>query len=238
MRYHPCFVLAAAALAAASTTVQAHHVWLEAADGQARLYYGEFNDNLHETSPGKFDRLVATPTLQASLGATQTRLNGARTKDAFTYTVPGAADTLLALASVPVMDRSQRNLSPLLWKPAARWVATPERAVVPAAALDLVPTGKPGQFQVFFQGAPLPKAKVQMIAPSGWAREVSSADDGTVHFQLPWKGQYVAEVKYTDKTSGEFNGSKYGEVGYLITLSFVLREGMASPALPPAPASH
>ena len=237
MRYRTCFVLAATALAAA-TAAQAHQVWLEAADGQARLYYGEFNDNLRETSPGKLDRFGATPTLQASLGAKHTTLEGARTKDAFAYTVPGTADTLLTLATVPVMDRSQRNLSPLLWKPAARWIASPQRAVVPTAPLDLVPTGKPGQFQVYFQGAPLPKAKVQMVAPSGWAREASSAEDGTVNFFLPWKGQYVAEVKHTDKTSGDFNGSKYGEVGYLITLSFVLHEGVASPALPSAPASH
>ena len=59
-------------------------------------------------------------------------------------------------------------------------------------------------------------------------------DDGTVTFALPWKGQYVAEVKHSDKTPGEAQGQKYGEVSHLITLSFVQAEGMASPALPAA----
>jgi uncharacterized GH25 family protein len=100
-----------------------------------------------------------------------------------------------------------------------------------------VPTGKPGQLKVVFNGAPLPKAKVELVSPSGWSREATSGEDGTVTFALPWKGQYVAEVKHTDKTPGEAQGQKYGEVSHLITLSFVQAEGMASPALP-APHAH
>ena len=119
-------------------------------------------------------------------------------------------------------------------KPSARWVASLAKPVAPTAALDLVPTGKPGQLKVVFNGAPLPKAKVELVSPSGWAREATSGDDGTVTFALPWKGQYVAEVKHSDKTPGEAQGQKYGEVSHLITLSFVQAEGMASPALPAA----
>ena len=151
-----------------------------------------------------------------------------------TYTAAANAETLFADAAYPLIDRTKANLPPLLWKPTARWVASLAKPVAPTAALDLVPTGKPGQLKVVFHGAPLPKAKVELVSPSGWAREATSGDDGTVTFALPWKGQYVAEVKHSDKTPGEAQGQKYGEVSHLITLSFVHTEGMASPALPAA----
>lgn len=75
-----------------------------------------------------------------------------------------------------------------------------------------------------------------MVAPSGWSRGEQSGDDGTVTFALPWKGQYVAEVKHSDKTAGEAQGKPYGEASYVTTLSFVQKDGMASPALPEPPA--
>ena len=159
-------------------------------------------------------------------------MEGQLTKEAFTYTTAPNAETLFADAAYPLIDRTKANLPPLLWKPTARWVASLAKPVAPTAALDLVPTGKPGQLKVVFNGAPLPKAKVELVSPSGWAREATSGDDGTVTFALPWKGQYVAEVKHSDKTPGEAQGQKYGEVSHLITLSFVQAEGMASPALP------
>ena len=159
-------------------------------------------------------------------------MDGQLGKDAFVYATTGSPDTLFATPTYPVIDRSKRNLPAVYWQAAARWVASLAKPVAPTAALDLVPTGKPGQLKVVFHGAPLPKAKVELVSPSGWAREATSGDDGTVTFALPWKGQYVAEVKHSDKTPGEAQGQKYGEVSHLITLSFVQAEGMASPALP------
>lgn len=230
-------LLACAAIAAA-TTAHAHQVWLENAAGQARLHFGEFNENLRETSPGRLDQFKGVPALEQRTGATAQRVAGQLGKDGFHYTVTGTPDTLLAAATYPLIDRSKRNLPTMHWQPAARWVAGLTQAVAPTAPLDLVPTGKPGEFKVVYKGAPLPKAKVQLAAPSGWTREAEAGEDGTVSFVTPWKGQYVAEVKHSDKTPGEVQGEKYGEASYVTTLSFVLAEGMASPALPPAPAAH
>ena len=210
-------VLAIAGVSALAPA-HAHQVWLENAGGQARLHFGEFNDNLRETSPG----------------APAQRGDGQLGKDAFVYATTGTPDTLFATPTYPVIDRSKRNLPAMYWQPAARWVASLAKPVAPTAALDLVPTGKPGELKVVYQGAPLPKAKVQLAAPSGWAREAEAGGDGTVTFVTPWKGQYVAEVKHSDKTPGEAHGAPYGEASYVTTLSFVLAEGMPSPSLPPA----
>ena len=236
------FTCVAALLASASltavTAAQAHQVWLENAGGQARLHFGEFNENLRETSPGRLDQFQGVPALEQRTGTAAQRVEGQLSKDGFHYAVAGTPDTLFAAATYPLIDRSKRNLPALYWQPAARWVAGLAQAVAPTAPLDLVPTGKPGEFKVVYQGAPLPKAKVQLAAPSGWTREAEAGDDGTVTFALPWKGQYVAEVKHSDKTPGEARGEKYGEASYVTTLSFVLADGMASPDLSAPPKAH
>lgn len=73
----------------------------------------------------------------------------------------------------------------MVWQPSARWVASLAKPVTPTAPLDLVPTGKPGELKVVYQGAPLPKAKVRLAAPSGWTREAEAGEDGTVTFVTP-----------------------------------------------------
>ncbi|AVS61463.1 TonB-dependent receptor [Paracidovorax avenae] len=224
--------------ACAAAGAQAHQVWLEAGNGQARLQFGEYADNVIEKSPGALDRFQGVPVLQvhAAGAAAATRVEGRRTATAFTYALPGAAETLFAEAPYPVIDRTKGGKPALLWRPAARWVADLSRPVAATAPLDVVPTGSPGELRVVFNGQPLSKAQVTLAAPSGWAREAVTGADGTVRFSLPWKGQYVAEVKHADPASGERNGEKYGETAYLTTLTFAQAEGMESPALPAAPA--
>lgn len=231
-------LLACAALTAV-TTAHAHQVWLENVGGQARLHFGEFNENLRETSPGALDKFKGVPTLeQQRTGAAAQPVQGQLGKDAFNYTVAGTPQTLFVAPTYPLIDRSKRNLPAMVWQPSARWVASLAQPVAPTAPLDLVPTGKPGELKVVYKGAPLPKAKVQLAAPSGWTREAEAGEDGTVTFVTPWKGQYVAEVKHSDKTPGEAQGEKYGEASYVTTLTFVLTDGMASPALPEPPKAH
>jgi uncharacterized GH25 family protein len=231
-------VLACASLTAV-TTASAHQVWLENTGGQARLHFGEFNENLRESSPGALDKFKGVPVLEQVAGTNTQRLDGKLGKDAFTYTTTGTPDTLFATAAYPLIDRSKRNQPAMVWQPSARWVAGLAKPVAPTAPLDLVPTGKPGELKVVYKGAPVPKAKVQLAAPSGWTREAEAGEDGTVTFVTPWKGQYVAEVKHTDKTEGTTaQGEKYGEASYVTTLTFVLAEGMASPPLPEPPKGH
>ena len=49
--------LVAAVLAAGAA--QAHHVWLEQDAAGATLYFGEYGENLRETTPGYLDKFVA-----------------------------------------------------------------------------------------------------------------------------------------------------------------------------------
>ena len=232
--FHHALGLATFVLASLGTA-QAHQVWLENNGGQAQLFFGEFNDNLRETSPGALDKFLATPTLAQQTASGTQQLSGQRNATGFSYNAASQAQTLFASAAYPLIDRSKRNERALLWVPAARWVATPAQAVAAnAQALDLVPTGTPGQLMVSFNGMALPKTKVQIVAPSGWSREAQSDEQGRVNFALPWKGLYVAEVHHSHKQGGEAQGKSYGEASYVTTLSFSVEDGMPSPALPAA----
>ena len=56
-------------------SASAHHLWLEA-DGQgAKLYFGEFEENLREASPGLLDRFKPLPEAKAvgAAGASRSR---------------------------------------------------------------------------------------------------------------------------------------------------------------------
>ncbi|HEY1397102.1 hypothetical protein [Roseateles sp.] len=61
---------------------------------------------------------------------------------------------------------------------------------------------------------------------------------GQVRFDLPWKGQYVAEVAHTDKTAGERQGpkgaEKYDGVSYVTSLTVLKADGVEPIAAGPA----
>ena len=97
--YHP--IALATLLLASLGTAQAHQVWLENDGGQAQLFFGEFNDNLRETSPGALDKFLATPTLYAFafLGAALRGAGDSRTPFRF---------LLLSVALIVVPTRDKR----------------------------------------------------------------------------------------------------------------------------------
>lgn len=236
MRHRIAPLTAALLFASLGGAAQAHQVWIESSGNQARLHFGEYADNLRESSPGALDKFKGVPVLEQSAAGKTQRVEGKLTPTAFTYATQGAADTLFAEATYPLIDRSKNSQPALVWRPAARWVASLAQPVAAAPnALDVVPTGKAGELRVVYNGTPLPKAKVTLVSPSGWAREATTDKDGAVQFETPWKGQYVAEVHHTDKTAGErAGGEKFGESSFVTTLSFVQASGMESPALPAA----
>ena len=77
-------LIAAALLATTGLAAQAHQVWLEHSGGQARLHFGEYNDNLRETSPGRLDKFSGVPVLEQTVAGAKQRVEGQLTKEAFT----------------------------------------------------------------------------------------------------------------------------------------------------------
>jgi len=194
----------------------AHSLWLERQGDGLQLYFGEFEENLREASPGLLDRL--SPQAKVAMAADKA-LN---------------ADDSVVAEDVRISERrTAEKVTRVLARLGARYVADfKERP--PVNTLDVVPAGKPGAFKVFYQGKPLAKAKLELIAESGWKREFKTDEQGAVEAPLPWRGTYVIEVQHTDATPGKLGEEAYDTLRCASTLSFRLADGPPGPPMPPA----
>jgi len=231
-----CAISLAAALFAGSA--QAHQIWLEQDGKGAALYFGEFRSNLHETSPGILDKLTQlTAQLFTLNGVSPVALEKKKTDYAVAAMPQKGQSLIVEDLHYPVREaHGELGLSgKMLWRPAARFV--PDLAPRDAKLmLDIVPTSAADNFSVVWNGAPVPGAKVEVIAMSGWSREFTTDEKGSVHAPLPWRGRYVLLTHHTEKTPGEQDGNPYDFITYTSTLSFDLHRGETSPPIP-APAA-
>lgn len=215
----------------------AHHLWLELEGQGMRLCFGEFAENLREVSPGALDRLQPRVVVVSPSG--ERALNVKKSTNCFV--VSGrldASDSVIAEdARYPVFERTRDGVTTRsIYRPAARFV--PDRAArSPALELDIVPAGA-DRFQVVFKGTPLAKAKVEVIAASGWARELHTGDDGGFEVSLPWRGTYVFEVQHADKTPGKRGEEAYDVMNYVTSLTVMQAQGLEPPPPPPPAKPH
>jgi len=227
--------LAVAALCLATAgSASAHHLWLEV-DGQgAKIYFGEFGENLREASPGALDKLQPTAKALSLSGERPLNVEKAANSFAVSGKLDAADSVVTEDVRYPSFERNRDGVkSRGIYVPAARFV--PDRAPrTPVLTLDVVPVAG-DKFQVVFQGKPLAKAKVSVITPSGWGRDQHAGEDGTFTVALPWRGPYVFEVQHTDRTPGKRGEEAYDQASYVTSLTVVQPQGIEPlPAPPPA----
>jgi uncharacterized GH25 family protein len=223
-----------------ASAAQAHQVWLEQDASGAKLYFGEFGDNLHEVSPGYLDKLTqVSATVLSSKG--ERALESKKDRDAIT--ISGRANKGESVVAVdlayPLLENKDGGKTVrTAWTPAARFV--PELGPQsPKLVLDVVPTNGSGEFQVVYRGAPLAKAEVSLVAVSGWSLSGTTDDKGKVSFRLPWKGTYALLVRHKDPTPGKRKNAQgadeaYDAASFGTTLTFTTSTGLPSPPAPPA----
>ena len=217
----------------ASAHVQAHQFWIEQNAATATLQFGEFADNVRETSPGLLDSLGQPGAVRIDAhGEQPLTLN--KTGGGFTLSGQATAGASIVIEDLhyPVSTDSSTG-APIRWAytPAARYVSDFSSQAA-KLTLDVVPTGQSGQFQVRFKGQPMAKIKVVVAVPSGWTRQVASDAQGLINVPLPWRGLYVIEAVHDDKTAGVRDGKPYDIASYSTSLSFAQKDGIA--ALPAA----
>jgi hypothetical protein len=218
-----------------AASAQAHQIWLQQDAKSASLYFGEFGENLREASPGLLDRF-GQPSAILLGGGEEKPLTLTKGKDAFALPErAGKNQSIIAQdAHYPVFEhKTGEVVTRTAWTPAARLI-TSDAEQAPRLTLDIVPTGKHGEFKLFYKGQPLPKTKVGVITASGWGKEAYSSEQGLVTFDLPWQGTYVVEAHYTDKTAGERDGKAYDVASFVTTLSLIEHKGLPSLPAPPA----
>lgn len=219
---------------------QAHQVWLEQDASGAKLYFGEFGDNLHEISPGFLDKLTPlSATVISPKG--EKALESKKDRDGITISGrAGKGESVVAFdPAYPLLENKDgAKTVRTAWTPAARYV--PELGPQsPKLVLDVVPTNGSGEFQVVYRGMPLPKAEVSLVAVSGWSLSGTTDDKGKVSFRLPWKGTYALLVRHKDPTPGKRKTAQgadeaYDAASFATTLTFATSTGLASPPAPPA----
>lgn len=227
------FVVAALVWLSLSSAAAAHALWIEPEGAGFQLFYGEFGDNLREGSPGLLDRLEPLPAAKAFSASAATPLKVEKKAASFVLGGVTAKDDSIVAEQARVTERTQgEKVTRALGRLSARYVTDfAERP--PVIALDVVPAGRPGAFRVFYDGKPLPKAKVEIGTEFGWRREFKTDDKGAVEVDLPWKGTYVIEVTLLDATPGVHGTEPYDTMRFVTTLAFRVPAGLEAPPRPP-----
>lgn len=219
-----------------SSGAHAHQIWLEQTPKAASLYFGEYDRNLRESSPGYLDK-IAAPSIMLINGNSERALTFNRTDNALVLSAPANEGKSIYAEerAFPISEYKKDDKLVRFARILGARLVTSEAVQIPKLTLDLVPTGKKGEFKVYYKNQPQAKTKVGAIAQSGWSREARTDEQGVVKFDLPWQGTYVLEVRHVDQSAGERDGKPYDFTNYMTTLS--LTNELGRKALPVMPAA-
>jgi len=217
--------LASIGLLFAHPPALAHYLWIEPDAAQhARLYFGEYQENLRETGGGRLDHIKAPQAWSIDAAGSRRAIAVLREADHFDLGPvegPGAV-TLVEEAGADVLDLKaygQGVVRPVFY---ARYgTATMAGGQKPQLTLDIVPGSGPGRntYTVYFRGVPLPKAKVSVYAPNLWLQERRTDERGNLDIATPWPGRYVLEVIHLEKSPGTHAGRTFESVRHRATLT-------------------
>ena len=193
----------------------AHMVWLERNGDGVQLFFGEYAENLRERSGGHLD-LIAAPRLVGAVAPSS------RQEDHVAFAPPPEGDARATDQLAPWTDRARGG------RTRSVYLAREGRAETRAALdLELVPTVPGGDtFTLLFRETPLRRAKVVLIGPPGWSKELNTDAEGSVVLPTPWAGRYVAEVQHVDNVAGGQEAAAYDRTSYVSTLSFTTGAGI------------
>lgn len=197
---------------------QAHYLWLEKVDGQPRIYFGEYQEGLHEKSGGRLDT-IAQPQVQALLIGKNPADIAVERKDDHLALIKAPAKARLIAQDVglKVKDLSKNKIGIVKPMYYAR-LAVGDVEDKSSLTLDIQPIGV-GRLRVNFQGQPLVGETLVFYAPNQWMREYKTDQNGEVIITMPWQGSYVAEVVHLESAPGVYQGDTYDSVRHVGTLT-------------------
>jgi hypothetical protein len=223
------------AMVFSSNFAQAHYLWLEPGEADVKLFYGEVEEGVREKSPGKLDG-IQHPEVTVLTGQEVLPATAIRKPDHLAVSTDGQRSTVLAKEeTTEVRDLSKYGLGIAKTNYYARvgQLAAPVSADGAWLALDLAPQGG-NVFSVLYHGKPLPRAKVQVIAPNTWVQEHTADQEGKIKINTPWQGRYVIHIVHVEGVSGEHAGKRYQSLRNHFTYSVFVENGLpAGPAVPP-----
>ena len=103
-------ILAAAMSSVLSFNAAAHMLWLEGDATASKLYFGEYGENLRETSPGKLDNIVTPMITIVDVAGAEKPVTANRSSNY--YAIPGGATVLVQALKQPIRT-PQDKLAPV-----------------------------------------------------------------------------------------------------------------------------
>lgn len=198
---------------------KAHFLWFEPVDGQARLYFGEYADDVREKTGGRLDT-IANPQVRANLAEGKTITVEIERKEDHLALKTKEMNRLRATEiSMEVKDLTKNKIGIVKPMYYARFT-NGEAEGISQEGLDIQPLGK-NKARVNLNGKPLAKTKVFVYAPNRWMQEMKTNDAGEVVVSTPWPGLYVIEVVYLEPVPGNYQGVDYEAVRHVSTLSLI-----------------
>jgi hypothetical protein len=201
----------------AAFPAQAHYLWIEPANGEAHLCFGEYENALREKSGGRLDT-IAMPEVRTN--DDQRLAVAVERKTDYMALAAKAGQPLVAQEiTMKVKDLRKHNIGIVKPMYYTRFAAADVEGAS-LLALDIQPLGK-GRVRVSLDGKPLAKAKLNVFAPNQWLREYETDEKGEATVDTPWPGLYVLEVVHVEASPGEYQGDSYEAIRHVGTLSFV-----------------
>lgn len=201
-----------------TAAVHAHTVWIEdTTDKKVVVRFGEVNQTI-ETSPGHLDELIGVTTWSADAEGKAVNHDAKKEKEGYLVINATADRPAFTETAFAVLKRGTNVArKPFFY---ARWQPEGAGAGKPMTILDVVPTGKKGEAQVFFRGKPLAGAKVALYSP-GEDQDLVTDKDGLVKFPADTAGLYVLAVAHhRENQFGYSAGLSYEQTSHNAALSW------------------
>ena len=198
-----------------SFNVAAHALWLEGGDAETRLYFGEYAENLRETSPGRLDSIIEPVVTVVDTKGKEKRVEASRVNNHFA--IPHTNDPAGATVLVQALKQAIREPQGEIPSPTYRRYLYARLGKGGSLPLDIQDNGN--LLRLTFMGKPVPKAEVVVIAPNGWEKHLRTDEKGETTYTLLEPGLYVVEAKYELNKPGEFEGKAYAVESHKATLT-------------------
>lgn len=206
------------ALSLTSCSAFGHYIWIEPeSPNQANLYFGEWHNGEVETEDRRLSRI------QANNITPSTHIQSIdRRHDHIAIHLKQPGDFAITEAQSPRIKKNRTD--------SVRHVLlarTGRNHTQSWLEFDLTPTVKDSQtFTLTYQGKPLAKSRVTVMAPNRWQKSFKTDQNGQITIQTPWKGFYLLKAKYIDNQPGKVGQKPYDQTEYNLTLTFRTSQGI------------
>lgn len=198
-----------------SLDVAAHALWLEKEAGAIRLYFGEYAENLRESSPGRLDSIIEPKVTVVNAKGIEKPVEVRRENNYFA--IPADKEVEGGAVLVQALKQSIREPQGQIPSPTYRRFLYTRLGSGGSLPLDIQESGN--TLRLTYLGKPVPKVEIVVIAPNGWEKHLQTDEKGEAAYALPEPGLYVIEAKYEMHKPGEFEGKAYAVESHKITRS-------------------